>query len=112
MRLFEVNGSNQFYHVTKSVNVQSILRKGLIPQTGERSAKLDDHGVYLFNHKTTLEDALMNWLGDEFDEDEKLTVLLVNLPKDFPISAHDVVGYEWVTQEHIHPKYIKVGWTE
>ena len=41
---------------------------------GENSPKKTVEGVYLFKSVTDAEDALMNWLGDRFGEEEKLKI--------------------------------------
>lgn len=68
------------YHVTPSENLDSIMSQGLIPQKGERSRKILDEkpAIYCFPDKDTMEDAVMNWLGDEFDEDEALALLEID----------------------------------
>ena len=112
MRLFEVAKPKRFYHVTQSKNVSSIMSNGLIPSQGERSAKLGDYGIFMFGNKSHMEQALMNWLGDEFDEDDELTVLIVDLPIDWPLINEDTAGFEWISRKPIPPKYIKIGWIE
>lgn len=56
------------YHVTPIENLPSIKRYGLIPKIGKRSQKLGEpvEAVYLFLNKDEVNDALANWLGDEF----------------------------------------------
>ena len=68
------------YHITPSKNLKTILAKGLIPQKGERSRKILDEksAIYCFPDKNSMEDAVMNWLGDEFDEDEALALLEID----------------------------------
>jgi hypothetical protein len=65
------------YHVTPSENLDSIMSKGLLPQIGDRTRKIVDEkpAIYCFPDKNAMEDAMMNWLGDEFDEDEALALL-------------------------------------
>ena len=65
------------YHVTPSENLDSIMSKGLLPQIGDRTRKIVDEkpAIYCFSDKNAMEDAMMNWLGDEFDEDEALALL-------------------------------------
>lgn len=71
---------NLVYHVTPSENLNNIMSQGLIPQSGERSRKILDEkpAVYCFPDKNAMEDAVMNWLGDEFDEDEALALLEID----------------------------------
>ena len=67
------------YHITPTRNIKSILSKGLIPSIGQRSNQIEsESNLYFFPSKDAAEDALMNWLGDEFDEDEPLALLQVS----------------------------------
>ena len=79
-------GMMELFHVTPAFNVDSILKEGLIPQVGERTATIQDGmGVYLFPNYEDCENALMSWLGEEFDEEIPLVSLKVSLPIDFPL---------------------------
>jgi hypothetical protein len=51
-----------------------------------------------------MEDALQNWLLDEFNEDQELVVLKINLPSKFPIQ---IKGSEAVTTQPIPPQFIQ-----
>ena len=57
-----------FYHVTPARNLPAIMRDELIPKIGRRSRKLKEPvaGVHLFDSIDAAEDAVANWLGDEF----------------------------------------------
>jgi len=68
-----------YFHVTPATNLNSILEDGLRPRIGARSAELGEttEAVYLFKSLDDVEDALTNWLGDCFDEDEVLALLSV-----------------------------------
>ena len=106
----EVANDLVLFHITRHENLPSIMRKGLIPQTGERSQQIENSdGIYLFESKEMAEDALMNWLGDEYDEDESLSMLRITIPnggvKDFNI-RHD--GFSVVFYSTISPEYISV----
>ena len=96
------------YHVTPSDNVRSILANGLKPSIGSRSAQLETNsGIYLFPSKQAAEDAVMNWLGDEFDEDTELALLAVDvtgIEGKFTPNAQ----YEYVVKQAIDPKRIKL----
>jgi hypothetical protein len=50
-------------------------------------------------------DGVVNWLGDEFEDDEELTLLSIKLPNDWTL-MHD--GFEYVSKQPIPPKYIEV----
>ena len=57
-----------FFHVTRAENLSDIMRGGLVPSIGARSqaAKERHPAVFLFSSRDAMEDALMNWLGEEF----------------------------------------------
>lgn len=96
----------ELYHVTLKRNLKSIMKYGLIPQVGERSAKLNEElGVFLFPSVEDMELALEQWLGDEFDEEEELISLKVFVPDDFPLE--EPVEYERVVRTRIPPEWIE-----
>jgi len=68
------------YHVTLADNLGSIMSRGLIPQIGDRARKIEGEkpAVYCFPDKVSMEDAVMNWLGDEYDEDDQLALLEID----------------------------------
>ena len=68
------------YHVTPAKNLPSILRHGLTPNVGSRAAKIygEQSGIFCFPDKVSVEDAMMNWLGDQFDENETLALLAID----------------------------------
>lgn len=93
------------YHVTPLVNLPSILMNGLQPQIGERSALIGEstENVYLFTSSDACETALMNWLGDEF-EDVELAVLEF---EEGDAAGDCSVGYELVCKTGIPARSIK-----
>lgn len=96
----------EYYHVTQTRHVASILKDGLKPSVGERSAKMGEKpSSFLFKSKEDAYDAVTNWLGDEHPEDQPLSLLKVKLPKT--IKAHKTeADYEHQVFDHIHPKHI------
>jgi hypothetical protein len=97
------------YHVTPAKNVPFIMNQGLYPRVGDRSNKIQGEtpAVYCFPDTNSLEDAMMNWLGDEFGEDEELALLEINtsgLKGDVTPNAE----YEIMILEPIPPQNIKV----
>ena len=93
------------YHVTPIVNLPSILMNGLQPKIGERSALQGEstEKVYLFTSSDACETALMNWLGDEF-EDLELAILEF---EEGDIAGETSVGYELVCKTGIPARSIK-----
>lgn len=60
------------YHVTLAHHLPSILRQGLVPQIGANSQALGEHEarVYAFIDRQAMETALMNWMGEVYEEME------------------------------------------
>lgn len=102
----------EFYHVTLAKNLDSILTNGLIPRIGERSLEIGEKeaSVYIFPSEADMECAVMQWLGDwyedEYGEDVELVCLEINVPYNFPIENGEV-EYEYVSKDIIPNKYIK-----
>lgn len=97
------------YHVTPTRNLRSIMKNGLRPQVGDRSAQLDGEveGIFLFTSLDDVETAVSSWLGDEFDEDEELSLLAVDITglEDNIVQGAD---YETIVNTTISPDRIKV----
>ena len=96
------------YHVTPSSNVDSIRKNGLQPRIGERSLSAGEKtpAVFLFANQDDLEQALLNWLGEIF-EDEYLVILEIQLPleyKQFLAQSE----YEITCSVAIPPQYIRL----
>ncbi|TAL80686.1 MAG: hypothetical protein EPN77_19300 [Candidimonas sp.] len=71
------------YHVTPRACLPSILAQGLVPQVGKRSATVREArpAVFFFAARESCEDALTNWLGEQFDDvADELAILQVALP--------------------------------
>ena len=102
-----------YYHVTPTINVTRILKEGLIPQIGPRSALMErEDGIYLFNSVEDAETALGSWLGDAFDDEfaddeEPMALLEVELPPDAKL-VPTPAEYETVVTTPIPPQFIKV----
>lgn len=95
-----------YYHVTPTRNVKSIMKHGLKPSVGKSSEKMDEKpGTFLFKKKEDAHDAVMNWLGDEHDEDEPLTMLKVKVPKHIKVHKTEA-GYERKVHHHIPAEHI------
>jgi len=99
--------STTMYHVTSKRNWQKIKREGLQPKIGPRSSKLKEKpGIFLFTSMDSLEDALMNWLGEEFEDDETLAILKVTVDIN-KLIIDPSVRYEAISTQPIPPKDIK-----
>jgi hypothetical protein len=96
------------YHVTPSSNVQSILKNGLLPKTGDNSSTYGEKEdkIYLFPTEEDASDALSNWLGDQYEDDDiEFSLLQVNV-SGLPLESE--VEYEYYTRSAISPDKIKV----
>jgi hypothetical protein len=95
------------YHVTPTKNVKTIMWNGLHPQIGDRSSKIagESNGVFVFTSKTDAENAVMNWLGDEFDEYEELTLLAIDATG---LDMEPGANYEQIITSDIEPSRIKI----
>ena len=89
------------YHVTEKKNLKSILENGLIPQIGERSKQLNESpAIFLFDSVEKLNDALMNWLGDEF-EDIDLVSLKIETSNTLEYNEFEVILRELIPSINI-----------
>lgn len=106
------NKTGRYFHVTPIGNLESILANGLVPQIGKRSKEIGEvqARIYLFSKFEEMENALMNWLGEAFEESEELGILQIDLPNDFPIKTEvDSNGdefYESYAYDVIPPNFI------
>ena len=93
-----------YYHITKTTNVPFILKQGLIPK---KPTDFEDvEGVYLFKSIEDAEDAVMNWLGDRFDEDEELTLLKID--STGIKKTEQGAAYEIISKEKIEPQFLSI----
>jgi hypothetical protein len=80
------NKSGRYFHITPARNLLSIMQDGLWPCCGERSEAIGESEpkVFLFPKIEEADDALYNWLGEAFeDESDLLLILQFDLPKEF-----------------------------
>lgn len=95
------------YHVTPASNLPGIRRFGLFTNRGERAAKLNAEkaGVFLFTSKEAVTNALLNWLGDEFEDcPDALLVMELTLPDDWPLEQD--VEWEKISRKAIPARHI------
>lgn len=98
IKLKEIIRPTYLYHVTPEKNISTMKQSGIVPVQCEPS-HISLPAIYLFNDKTIMEDALMNWLGDKFDENEKLIYFTID-PRGIDVQESDV-KYEVVSYETI-----------
>lgn len=81
----------------------------MIPKIGPLSESNNETKpkIYLFNDLSDLENAMLNWLGDNindiYGDSEKLYILTILLPDTFP-TKH--IAFEATTEYNIPTKYI------
>lgn len=94
------------WHVTPTRNVFGILEEGVKPNVGERSQALgeDTPRVYVFTDPMALEDALSNWLGEAFDEEDALSILLLEVAAERVVVPQDL--FEAYIMETVAPACI------
>ena len=99
--------SSYMYHVTPLSNIQSIMENGLNPKMGHNSSAYGEkeERVYLFPTEDHAADALMNWLGDQYDDDVEFALLRVDVSG---MSLESEAEYEYYTRSAISPDRIKV----
>lgn len=92
--------------MTPADNLDQIMRVGLRPSIGKRASAYGENApmVYLFGHREDVDNALMNWLGNEFDDDIALAVLQVECDS----VVRGDVDYEFVCFDVIAPEYISL----
>ncbi len=89
---------NFMYHITPKRNLPLMKSQGIVPKP-DKSDRFGEKAVYLFDDRTKMEDAMMNWLSDKFPENEPLILLTID-STGLNIEPSDV-GYEVRTHETI-----------
>lgn len=86
------------YHVTPAKSLAAIAERGLEPRIGPRSAEAGEFEaqVYLFTSLEAVEHALLNWMAEVFEDDERLALLGVELD-----GAAEADSYECAVTETI-----------
>ena len=95
----QIDSENFVFHVTPRKNLSSIKTHGIQPGALAPADVSDKKAVYLFKNKIDVEDAIMNWLGDKFDEDEPLVLLTIRKSGLNLVSSS--AGYEIMSYEPI-----------
>lgn len=102
-----------YYHITPMSNLESILQTGLEPRIGERSKELGENEkrVYLFHSIEDMNNALGNWLGECFEDEEiELAIIELQVPDEYPITEEEFYeSYSYIT---ISPEYFSKVYDE
>lgn len=109
------------FHITIKENLDSILSKGIEPRIGRNSIALGEteNRVYCFIDKKSMEEALMNWMGEIYEEleDEGEVVELVIIEVcdkclEFVFDDNGDVFFECYSYKTIHRNNILNVFTE
>ena len=94
IKLREMLVPDYVFHVTLKTNIPNIKNQGLIPKI-PLDFEGEEEAVYLFNSKENAEQAVMNWLGDRYEDEVDLVLLTISTkglniipthdPKEFPL---------------------------
>lgn len=97
----------KLYHLTPSKNLPSILQIGLIPQIGERSQEIGEStpAIYAFLNMISVEDSLLGWLGDCFEEE---TLSLIEITPPTNLQFEFIGGYEIIIKSSIPVECLKI----
>mgnify|MGYP003403202480 CR=1 FL=1 len=87
-----------YYHITKKKNITKIKNGGL--KIRKPKDMEDEVGIYLFKSRESAEEALMNWLGERFDEEEELVILTISPKFVTDISITDA-EFEVISKKNI-----------
>ncbi len=103
------------YHVTPTRNIPRIMQQGLVPKTGMRARLLSEPaaGIYLFPSVADAENAIENWLGDQFGETVPLALLEVKIPPGstfIPCADYEIIVANPIPPENITIISRKFGW--
>jgi hypothetical protein len=101
-----------FYHVTPyDVWKTQISKQGLIPRLEKRGIYVDDpleKRVYLFEDPVTADDAITNWIAEDwYPNDRWFALLEVSIPSwirevhDDPELAGSYFVTEWIPNTHV-----------
>lgn len=89
------------FHITKNENIPFIQSEGLKPSIGINSSSYGETkpAIYFFMDKKTMEEALVNWMGDLFEEDDGLSVITVDVKEH--LIHKSSASYECCVFHHI-----------
>lgn len=92
------------YHISLLKNKKSILINGLVPSIGNNSQSCEEKtpAIYLFPDETTMNDALLNWFSELYEEDEILSVFQVDI-RDLVViqNGYELISYDTIPKEKI-----------
>lgn len=102
--IYEVLENDMVYHLTKTSNVPNIRTQGLKPSI-PTDMPTEEEGVYVFKTKEDAENALMNWYGERYeDDDEEFSLLTIDITGLRLFAT--LADYEYISYEAIPPSNI------
>lgn len=98
----------KLFHVTTKNNYSNIKNEGLTPTLGKNSLSFGEKIplIYFFKDMISAEDAISNWLGDCYEEDEILVLLSVTVSADLIFKSS--ADYECFVSTPISKENIKL----
>lgn len=112
----------RLFHVTLSSALPAILEEGLKPLIGPRAERLGEvvPAVYCFGDREAVEDGLMGWMAESFEEEEILILeidaeglAIEKNPEDFEFRILTCVSPTRITSifdemwDEIHPEHFR-----
>src|SRR6266566_3436548 len=100
-----------FYHAAPGSRVEAIQKSGLEPRREKRGlgAASDQPAIYFFRDLATAEDAVSNWLMDEWPETETEAVVFeCRLPDNTVIPDPELSGSYLYIGSAIPPEQLKI----
>lgn len=96
------------WHITTAESLAAIQLEGLVPAIGPRSQACGetDAAIYFFDSPEDIANAMDNWLGESFDDDQQIALLEVDLPQG--ICVAEGAGFEVVVLDPIPASAIRV----
>ena len=105
------DGLESFYHAAPGSRVETIQKCGLEPRREKRGlgAASDQPAIYFFRDLATAEDAVSNWLMDEWPETETEAVVFeCRLPDNAVIPDPELSGSYIYIGSAIPPEQLKI----
>lgn len=96
-----------YYHITNKKNLESIKREGLTPRIGKNSEDFGESvpAVYLFPEIESAFEAIINWFGECFEEEDEIVLLEISLDNIIKIeessAKYEVLVFEKIPYENI-----------
>lgn len=96
----------RLFHVALSSALPAILEEGLLPLIGPRAEQLGEvaPAVYCFGDREAVEDGLMGWMAESFEEEE---ILILEIDAEGLVIEKNPEDFEFRILACIAPSRIK-----